>query len=269
MFDGTAPAPSRSYDTGRIVIGMTSMQVSIFTATTERSSETKQFSPAGNPIGNRRIDKVTGEEVAFSDIVSMHQTEHGPVAIDPAETEDLLQVTPKTITLTSFMPHQQALESFLPKAYRTIEPAMVKTSKGKSDDVIAQRQVSALLTAMAAGGLAAFGEFITRGRPYPIVLFSNGLMWEVHYADQIRASRESKLIEVSEADVAKMQAEIEPLIGIPTDLTDRRRDLIQAYAEAKALIVNADQPPTTPEVTIPDLIAVLQASIAAAAERAA
>lgn len=255
-----APAATRSYDTGHIQIGMVSIPISVFTATTERTSETKQFSPAGNPVGIKRIDKVTGEEVQFADIVTMHETKHGPVAIDPSETEELLEVQPKTITLTSFLPLERALTEFLPKAYRTLEPAQTKTSKGKRDSLFAQRQWSALLAAMGKMQVAAFGQFVTRGRPYPVVLFPSGLMWEVHFADQIREARESKLVGVTESDVNKMLAEIEPLVNAETDLTDHRRDLIAAYAEAKAQVVNADQPEPLP-TSVPDLIATLQASI--------
>lgn len=259
-----APA-GRSLDTVAIVIGMTSIPVSIFTATAEDDRITSSYSEVGNPIGLKQYDKVTEQILTKEQVVSMVDTETGPVYVDPAEVEAALGLTPKTLTVKGFHPTQYA-DQFVVKAHRVIEPAPSKIKKaGKYtnvDNLQTQQQLSALLTAMDQYGVIAFGELVSRGRSYPVVLHADGRLDVVYHTEQVRAARESKLVDPPAEMVAKSRDLIAEFITTEApDLTDRRRAVTLELAAAKAPTLTLV--PTEP---VPDLMAQLTASVAAAAE---
>ena len=259
-----APAPDRSYDTVRITVGMIGIPVSVFTVTTDGPRTSASYSEAGNPVGIRHYDKVTGQELTRDQIVSMVNTPSGPVYVDPAEVEAALDLPAKTIAIKQFYPLSYANSGqFLAKAYRSLEPAMVKTKKGGRDSLSAQQQLSALLLAMDTRQVMAFGEFITRGRCYPVLIFPDGQMWELYYEDNIRAARESKLVDVPDDMLADALEMVDRLAGTDEpDLTDQRTAQTMAFATAKAsgltLIEGEAGEPA------PDLMQALKDSIVAA-----
>jgi non-homologous end joining protein Ku len=250
-----APAARTSYDTVRIDIGMMAIPVSVFSTTTETKTGSKMFTADGHPVGNMLYDKVTGEPVQRADVVSMLDTPAGPVALEPGEVERLLDLEPKTIKISAFYDADLAHALFLPKTYRTIEPAMVKQTKGKVPDPMATRQLSVLLRAMADTCTVGFGTFVTRNRPYPVVLHSDGTLWEVYHTSEIRAARPDTLLTDPPADlVASTTTMIESMRSTEMpDLTDQRHEAIAQYAAAKAAEVD-------PQV-MADLVATLKASI--------
>ena len=261
-----APAATRSYDTVEITVGMLGIPVHVFTETTGGDRMTSLFSEAGNPVGNKQYDKVTGQDLTRDQVISMVNTPAGPVYVDPAEVEAEMDLPTKTIAIQAFYPLDQR-DQYLPKAFRSIEAAQARTSKGKRDNLHAQQRVAALLRSMTDAGVMAYGLFTTRGQTYPVLIFGDGMMWELHYAENVRERRPQVDVEPPAQMLADTKDLIERLLdpaGQP-DLTNHRHEVTMAIAERKA-----QEPPQTAPTHDPDaLIQALKDSIARTKERAA
>jgi non-homologous end joining protein Ku len=264
-----APAAARSLDTVKILIGMTSVEVAIFPATAEDERITSTYSLAGNPVGMKQYDKVTEELLTKEEVITMVGTEAGPVYVDPTEVEAGLDLIPKTLRITAFYPTTRKAE-FVVKSHRVVEPAPSKVkSKGKYtnvDNLTTQQQFSALMIAMAERGVMGFGTLVSRGRSYPILLQSDGSMQVVHFEQNVREARESKMVDPPADLLDEARSSVERLVayGQP-DLNDYRTERTLALANAKAptlTLVPAHEP-------VPDLMQALKDSVAAAHQRKA
>lgn len=249
-----APAATRSYDTVEITVGMLGIPVHVFTETTSGDRMTSLFSEAGNPVGNKQYDKVTGQDLTRDQVTSMVNTPAGPVYVDPAEVEARLNLPTKTIAIQAFYPLTQR-DRYLPKAFRSVEAAQARTSKGKRDNLAAQQRMAALLRSMADAEVMAYGLFTTRGQTYPVLIFPDGLMWELHYAENVRERRPQADVEPPAQMLADTKDLIERLLdpaGQP-DLTNHRHEVTLEIANAKA--------PATPTHDPDALIQALKDSI--------
>ena len=269
-----APPASRSYDSARITVGMITIPVTVFVETvdtTKASFSRKLYTKDGHSVGVKKYDKETEKDLTDEDIVKKVETSNGPVYVSDTEIESLMTLTPHAITVKNFYPLSTAGKTFVPKQYRSVEPAKILKGKKKVDDPLAQTFFAVFLEAMRAENVLAYCEYVSRGKPIPVVLLPDGMLWVVHFEEELRQRREVALPEPAAALVDQTRALIKTLAGGEhVELSDVRSQLIQQFAEEKAAAGDfaeaAEVEPATPEVsTAQDLMALLQASIASAA----
>lgn len=222
-------------------------------------------------VGNQNYDKVTGDVVAYSDIVMKVQTDYGPVYVEPDEIEALFSVQPDTVVVKTFQPlHIFHQGHYVPKSLMFVEPT--KTGKGakKAPDANSVKILNSLFEAMRDKGACAIVEVTTRGVPKPAVLLPDGTLWLVYHTEELREQREIPEYEPTENDLAMMAMAIDAKWTTEIlDLNDERSALIQGFADEKAAAGDFDKPETVakPAASTPaanDLMAMLAASVEAA-----
>jgi non-homologous end joining protein Ku len=232
-----------------------------------------QYSPEGNPVGNQQYDKVTGEVVDRSQVVSKIATEHGPVFVEDHEIESLFEIDPNSMTIRGYQPLTLIEDgTYVPNGTTlTVEAAKKKVGSKKVENKTGQQVLAGLLTAMEQEGVFALCEITTRGVPKPAALHPDGRLILLNFDDQVREPRPTVDVEVPDAAVQQIvNAFVKPnIINDPVDLTDVRSGLIQEYADEKAARGDFDAPAPVElaqrESSVgnnDDLMALLTASIA-------
>ena len=228
-----------------------------------------------HPVGRGAIDKVTGELLDFDEkarVVKKIETEYGPVYVEDSEIEQLFTLEPDTLKITTFQPqHLFTQGNYLPETVMQIEPTKLSTGKNKGTYQAAGLKLySTLLKAMREEGVVALGELTTRGKPKPVVLTPDGLLWKVWHTDAVREQRELPQADLVDAEVQMMCQLVNALKTTEVqDLTDVRSELIQNFANEKAEAGDFGKPVDTyagpkPAEASSDLLAMLQASVDAA-----
>lgn len=282
-----APASTRAYEKATFSFGMVSFPLSVYTGTvSDHGIKRNQFvtitkddgTTEDHPIGYGMLDKETNELVDRSQIVKKIATEYGHVYVEDHEIEKLFEIEPKTIVVKEFQPqylfHQGA---YVPKSLYYVEVTPTVVGKKKVPNATAEKNFALVLAAMRANNAMAVVEFTTRGVPKPAILMPNGTLWVLYHTDELREQRPLPEVEVpAEVAQAAFEQYIKPLWGeAPLDLTDKRTELIQAFADEKAQAGDFGKSEEV-EVSAPaapepgDLMATLLASVEQAkAERSA
>lgn len=226
-------------------------------------------------VGSKNYDKITGDDVEFSQIVNKIHTEYGPVFVEDHELEELFETTPDTIVVKTFQPlHMFHQGHYVPKSLQFLEPQITGTGKKKGHDVGAVKVLNVLLDAMRKEGACLLVDVTTRGVPKPAILTPDGALWFVYHTDALREQREMPEYEASDAEVAQFAKMIKANWSTEVqDLTDERSALIQAHADDKAAEGDFGRPeaPTDVEKKAPagqDVMALLMASVEAAETKA-
>ncbi len=224
-------------------------------------------------VGRAFWDKDADEKIEFSDIKRKVETEYGPVYVTDAEVETLFTLEPKTLKILNFQPqHLFHQGNYVPKDMIHLEPARVGGSgKNKRDhNPVAVKLLATLFEGMRKEGVVAVGELTTRGVPKPVILAPDGKVWVVRPTNEVREAREFPPVQTADAEVTMMRSLIGTMkVTEVTDLTDKRSELINAFAEEKAAagdfgLAKDTYVEATPQAPAMDLTALLQASLDAA-----
>jgi non-homologous end joining protein Ku len=276
------PASTRAYEHVMFSFGLVNIPLSVFTGTdnshgVKRSMFTTVTKDDGttedHPVGYGNIDKETQELVpAGQDVVKKIATEYGHVHVDEHEVEALFEISPKTIVVKEFQPaHLFYQGHYVPKSLYHVEASKMKVGTKKLDNKTAQNSFATILAAMEAHNAIAVVEFTTRGVPKPAVMLSDGTMWCIYHEEELREHRPLPDIEVPEQVAqAAFEQYLKPLWGEePLDLSDKRTELIQNFADEKAQAGEFDKSTEPVESAAPqgegmDLMAMLAASVEAA-----
>jgi len=274
------PPSSRAYEKATLLFGMVSLPLSVFTGTvSDHGIKRNQFitveadgKTEDRPVGYGAIDKETGELVDKSQVVKKIATEYGHVYVEDHEIEKLFEIEPKTIVVKEFQPqylfHQGA---YVPRSLYHVEVTPTTVGKKKVPNVTAEKNFALILAAMRANNAMAVVEFTTRGVPKPAILTPNGTLWVLYHTDELRERRPLPEIEVpTEMAQAAFEQYMKPLWGeAPLDLTDKRTELIQAFADEKAQAGDFDKSEESEQFVAAqpaatDLMSMLEASVEAA-----
>jgi DNA end-binding protein Ku len=252
---------------GAISFGLVNVPIKLYSAVSKKTVRFHQLNAeTGNRIAQKRTDSVTGEEVAYENLVKGYElTRDRYVIINPDELDTLDPEKSRTIDIEDFVD----LSEIDPVYYD--HPYYLVPDKGAS------KAYGLLLNAMRESGRVAIARVVLRSKEQLVairpdrdgrLLMMETMIFadEVVPADDLDGLPEAEDLKVSEREVKMAQQLIESLVTDfePQRYRDEYREkvleLIEAKAEGQEIVTPAEAPEPA---KVPDLMAALEASLAA------
>jgi DNA end-binding protein Ku len=255
----------RSIWSGAISFGLVNVPVKLYSAVSRKTVRFHQLNrETGNRISQRRVDPVTEEEVAYDDIVKGYElTKDSYVVITPEELEALDPEKTRTIDIEDFVDLEDIDPIFYDHPYYLVP------------DTGASKAYGLLLNAMQESGKVAIAKVVLRSkeqlvaiRPQDDLLCMETMIFadEVVSHDSIDDLPEAKDLKASARELKMAQQLIESLSTEwePEKYRDEYREKVLEMIERKAAGEQIAVQPEAPQPTkVPDLMAALEASLAA------
>lgn len=255
----------RSIWKGSISFGLVSIAVKVYSATEEKDIAFHQVHREdGGRIKYKRTCSIDGEEVPYNDIAKGYELPDGDmVVLTDDDLAELPLTSSREIDVLQFVPLEQVDPIYFNKSYY-LEPdpraakayVLLRDTLEKSGRVavvkVALRRREALATLRVRAG----------------VITLETMLWP----DEIRTPEFGFLdedVDVRPAEIAMANGLVESLSGDfnPADYTDQYRAALESVVEAKIegrdLVPAPDTAESEASGTVVDLVAALQASIAA------
>ena len=256
----------RSIWSGAISFGLVNVPVKLYSAVSRKTVRFHQLNgKTGHRIAQKRVDSVTEEEVSYEDIVKGYELgKERYVVITPDELEALDPEKSRTIDIEDFVdlaeidpifydhPYYLVPDKGAAKAYGLLLQAMEESEKVAVARVVIRSKEQLVAIRPAPGGVLTMETMI----------FSD----EVVAPDEIEDLPESKDLKVSAREVKMAQQLIESLSSDfePEKYRDEYREKVLELIERKAAGEEIAVQPEAPEPKkVPDLMAALEASLAA------
>jgi len=255
---------ARSIWSGSISFGLVNVPVKVYTAVSRKTVHFHQLHDADQSrIQQKRVCSADGEEVPYENIVKGYEIAPGQyVVIEAAELEALEASKTKTIDVEQFVDPAEINPILYDQPYYLMPVA----GAGKAYHL--------MLEAMRDSGKVAVGRVVLRQKGHVVALRPHGdvlTMETLVYADEVVDAGTldeagGAEVEVSEKELTVARQLIEMLSG-PFDADSYRddyRDSVLALIERKVAGEKVSiAPAPAPPAAVPDLMAALQASIAA------
>jgi DNA end-binding protein Ku len=255
----------RSIWSGAISFGLVNVPVKLYSAVSRKTVRFHQLNrETGNRISQRRVDPVTEEEVAYEDIVKGYElTKDSYVLITPEELEALDPERTRTIDIEDFVDLEDIDPIFYDHPYYLVP------------DTGATKAYGLLLNAMQESGKVAIAKVVLRSkeqlvaiRPQDDLLCMETMIFadEVVSHDSIDDLPEAKDLKASARELKMAQQLIDSLSTEwePEKYRDEYREKVLELIERKAAGEEIAVQPEAPQPTkVPDLMAALEASLAA------
>jgi DNA end-binding protein Ku len=252
---------------GAISFGLVNVPIKLYSAVSKKTVRFHQINgETGNRIAQKRTDAVTGEEVAYENLVKGYElTRDQYVIIDPDELDALDPEKSRTIDIEDFVD----LAEIDPVYYD--HPYYLVPDKG------AAKAYGLLLNAMQESGRVAIARVVLRSKEQLVAIrpAQDGtvlMMETMIFADEVVPRTaldglpEAEELQVSDREIAMAQQLIESLVTDfePSKYKDEYREKVLELIEAKAEGAEIVSQPEAPQPTaVPDLMAALEASLAA------
>ena len=256
----------RSMWSGAISFGLVNVPVKLYSAVNKKTVRFHQLNgKTGHRIAQKRTDSQTGDDVSFEDIVKGYElTKDRYVVITPDELETLDPVKSRSIDIEDFV----NLADIDPVYYD--HPYYLVPDKGSA------KAYGLLLDAMRESGKVAIAKVVIRSkeqlvaiRPAPGgVLMMETMIFadEVVSPESIDDLPDPDDLNVSDRELKMAQQLIESLTSEfePEKYRDEYREKVLELIERKASGEEiAVQPEAPAPAKVPDLMAALEASLAA------
>src|ERR687887_1057424 len=250
---------------GPISFGLVNVPVKLYSAVSRKTVRFNQLnSDTGNRIQQKRVDPETGEEVPYERIVKGFElTKDRYVVITPDELEAIEPERTRTIQIEDFVD----LPEIDPIYYD--HPYYLVPDKG------AAKAYGLLLNAMEASDKVAIARVVIRSKEGLVAIRPAGdllMMETMIFHDEVVPHEDlddlpdSKELKVSDREIQMAQQLIDSLSGEfePEKYRDEYRDKVLDLIERKASGEDiAVQPEAPAPAKVPDLMAALEASLAA------
>jgi DNA end-binding protein Ku len=250
---------------GAISFGLVNVPVKLYSAVSRKTVRFHQLnSETGHRISQKRVDSVTGDEVPFDDIVKGFElTKDRFVVVTPEELDSIAPEKTRTIDIEDFVD----IEDIDPIFYD--HPYYLVPDKG------AAKAYGLLMEAMRESGKVAIARVVLRSkeqlvaiRPTEDVLAMETMIFhdEVVPADELDDLPDGRSLKTSDRELKMAQQLIASLSSDfePNKYRDEYRDkvleLIERKAEGEEIAI---QPVEDKPTKVPDLMAALEASLAA------
>jgi DNA end-binding protein Ku len=255
----------RAIWSGAISFGLVNVPVKLYSATSPKSVRFHQLSSkTGARIRQKRVDPSTDEEVPYEEIVKGYEiTPDRYVTIDSDELDALDPKATKTIDIEEFVSLDEIDPIFYDHSYY-----LAPTAGGA-------KPYRLLLDAMRESGKVGIGKVVLRTkqqlaalRPTGDVLTLTTMLWgdEVLPPDRLdelesveEAGASDRELKMAEQLIASLSAEWNPA-EFRDEYRERVLDLIERKAAGEEIAV---QPQAEEPAAAPDLMAALEASLAA------
>jgi DNA end-binding protein Ku len=256
---------ARAIWSGAISFGLVNVPVKLYTATSPKTVRFKQLSiKTGARIRQKRVDPTTDEEVPYEDIVKGYEiTPERYVVISNEELDALDPKATKTIDIEEFVDLAE------------IDPIYYDHNYYLAPTAGGAKAYRLLVDAMRESGKVGIGKVVLRSkqqlcalRPTGEVLTLTTMLWgdEVLSPDRLdeigeieEAQATDRELKMAEQLIASLSAQFEP-----EKFRDEYRDQVLALIERKAAGEEiAVQPQAEEPAAAPDLMAALEASLAA------
>ena len=257
----------RAIWSGAVSFGLVSIPVKLYTAVSKKSVSFNQLDGrTGSRIKQKKVSALDGEEVPREEIVKGYEVSRDSyVIVDEDELASLMPKESRTIDISDFV--EQA----------DIDPVLYQSAYYLVPDELARKSYALLVNAMAEAGRVGIATFVMRGKQYLAALrpVDGKLMLSTMiYADELSDPAELPgfdevaEIEFSEAEMAMANQLIESLSGEfePDKYEDTYRLAVMELLERKASgdLTVAELPAAADDDSVVDLLAALEASVAAA-----
>ncbi len=256
---------ARAIWTGAISFGLVNVPVKLYTATSPKTVRFHQLSgKTGARIRQKRVDPTTDEEVAYEDIVKGYElTPDHYVLIEPEELEALDPKATKTIDIEEFVDLEE------------IDPIYYDHSYYIAPTAGGAKAYRLLLDAMRESGKVGIGRLVLRSKQQLCALRPTGDVLTVTtmlFGDEVLAPDRLDEIDsiadaqASDRELAMAQQLISSLAAefAPDKYRDEYRERVLELIERKAAGEEIAVQPQAEEATAaPDLMAALEASLAA------
>jgi len=255
----------RSIWSGAISFGLVNVPVKLYSAVSRKTVRFNQLNKdTGNRIAQKRVDPSTGEEVTYDQIVKGFElTKDRYVIVTPDELDALDPERTRTVDIEDFVD----LADIDPIYYD--HPYYLVPDKG------AAKAYGLLLNAMEASGKVAIARVVLRSKEQLVAIRPAGellMMETMIFADEVVPHDElddlpdAKDLKVSDREVKMAQQLIDSLSSefepekYRDEYRDKVLDLIERKAQGEEITV---QPEPAAPAKVPDLMAALEASLAA------
>jgi DNA end-binding protein Ku len=257
---------ARSIWSGAISFGLVNVPVKLYSAVSRKTVRFHQLNgKTGHRIAQKRVDSDTNEEVSYDDIVKGYElTKESYVVITPDELDALDPEKTRTIDIEDFVD----LSDIDPVFYD--HPYYLVPDKG------AAKAYGLLLNAMEESGKVAIARVVLRSkeqlvaiRPAPgNVLMMETMIFadEVVDPEEIEDLPEAKELAATDRELKMAQQLIDSLSSDfePEKYRDEYREKVLELIERKAAGEEIAVQPEAPQPKqVPDLMAALEASLAA------
>lgn len=255
----------RSIWSGAISFGLVNVPVKLYSAVSRKTVRFHQLNgKTGNRIQQKRVDPETGDEVTYDDIVKGYElTRDRYVVLQPEELETLDPERTRTIDIEDFVDLAEIDPIYYDHPYHLVP------DKG------AAKAYGLLVSAMREAGKVAIARVVIRSKEQLVAIrpTGRGLMMETMiFADEVVPQDEieelpaAKELKVSDRELKMAQQLIDSLASDfePERYHDEYREKVLELIERKAQGEEiAVQPEAPKPAKVPDLMAALEASLAA------
>jgi DNA end-binding protein Ku len=251
---------------GAISFGLVNVPVKLFSAVSKKTVRFNQLNKdTGNRIQQKRVDPETGEEVSYEQIVKGYElTKDRYVIITPEELDALDPEKTRTIDIEDFVD----LDEIDPVYYD--HPYYLVPDKG------ATKAYGLLLGAMKEAGKVAIARVVIRSKEQLVairpgegdVLMMETMLFhdEVVSSDDLDDLPSANELKATDRELKMAQQLIDSLSSEfdPSRYRDEYRDKVLDLIERKASGEEIAVQPEAPQpARVPDLMAALEASLAA------
>jgi len=272
-----ANAPSRSTGTVPLTIGLMTLHLALYSSTedsaTRRSSYVEADDGNGNKVlhavGNKNYDKVTGNDVAKSDIIKVCEASDGTLV--PVSDEELQAFCTEngTTEFIGFLDRDAYEANYVPEKKYQVRPAKLKvagkTQKGESPFA---KPFALVLEALRTENKVALVKFTQRGTAKFYGLLPDGSFVSLLFDEEVREALPLPVVQFS-ADEKKLASQLVKKFTlkdapVPTDESSAK---IIEFVEEKAKAMAEGTEVVLPTVNEPeidtsaDLMAMLSASL--------
>ena len=257
---------ARAIWSGTISFGMVAIPVKLFSAVSEKNVRFNQIDARnGARVRQQRVNEVTGEEVAYADIVKGYEITKGNyIVVSEDELAAFMPEADHSLDLECFVDLDEIDPIFFDGAYH-VAPAQ------------AAKPYALLVQAMEESNKVAIAKFVMRSKQHVAVLRPKDgtlLLSMMVYADELTAAADIEEFEalekvtVTKKELAMAESLIESLSESfdPASYHDTYRDQVMELIEKKAAghEIRTDITPAPSADKVVDLMAALEASVKAA-----
>ena len=251
---------------GAISFGLVNVPVKLYSAVSRKTVRFHQLNgKTGTRIAQRRVDPSTGEEVAYEDIVKGYElTKERYVVITPEELEALDPEKSRTIDIEDFVdladidpvyydhPYYLIPDKGSAKAYGLLLGAMQESGKVAIARVVLRSKEQLVAIRPAPGGVLMMETMI-----FADEVISPEDIEDLPDANALKAS--DRELKMAQQLIDSLSAEFEPE-KYQDEYREKVLELIERKASGEEIAV---QPEAPKPKQVPDLMAALEASLAA------